>query len=215
MASNYNGSTWSPTPVPLEGLSGFFLDPHIAMNSSGNAVVVWYESGQPNIYANQYVSGSWLGASVISDPSDGFGGHAIVAMDDNNTAIAVWEQEGLTSGIYSIWANRLSGGNWGTAEKIETDDTGDALRPRIAMDANGNGMAVWDQWDGTRTNIWANKFDTTDFFWAGALLIETDNAGNAQWPWIAADPTTNNFVTVWTQFDPLDNQNSTYANWYK
>lgn len=42
---------------------------------------------------------------------------------------------------------------------IETDDTGDAQFPQIAMDSSGNALAVWHQSDGTRFNIWANRFD--------------------------------------------------------
>jgi len=48
---------------------------------------------------------------------------------------------------------------WGTAQLIETDDAGEALRPQIAVDGSGNAIAVWQQFDGTRNNIWANRFD--------------------------------------------------------
>ena len=47
---------------------------------------------------------------------------------------------------------------WGTAALIETDNAGDASRAQIAFDANGNALAVWQQYDGTRNNIWANRY---------------------------------------------------------
>ncbi len=50
-----------------------------------------------------------------------------------------------------------AGAGWTTPAIIETDNTGDAAEPRIAFDANGNALAVW-QSDGTRTNIWANRY---------------------------------------------------------
>jgi hypothetical protein len=46
---------------------------------------------------------------------------------------------------------------WGEAGLIETSNS-DAFRPQIAMDANGNALAVWGHFDGTRTNVWANSF---------------------------------------------------------
>jgi hypothetical protein len=49
--------------------------------------------------------------------------------------------------------------SWGTAELIETDNAGDAYNPQIAFDASGNAIAVWNQTDGTRYNIWANYFE--------------------------------------------------------
>jgi hypothetical protein len=47
----------------------------------------------------------------------------------------------------------------GAAALIETDNAGDAYEPQIAFDSSGNAIAVWYQWDGTRDNIWANRFD--------------------------------------------------------
>ena len=47
---------------------------------------------------------------------------------------------------------------WGTAALIEAASGGDAYHPQIALAANGNALAVWEQSDGTHTNIWANRF---------------------------------------------------------
>ena len=47
--------------------------------------------------------------------------------------------------------------SWGSATLIETD-TGDAQYPQVALDTVGNGLAVWQQSDGTRNNIWANRY---------------------------------------------------------
>lgn len=48
---------------------------------------------------------------------------------------------------------------WGTAQLIETDNAGNATLPQIAVDGSGNAIAVWRQHDGTRDNIWANRFE--------------------------------------------------------
>jgi len=45
-----------------------------------------------------------------------------------------------------------------TAALIRNDRAGDAVSPQVAFDASGNALAVWYQHDGTRANIWANRY---------------------------------------------------------
>ena len=46
---------------------------------------------------------------------------------------------------------------WSSAALIETNNVGGADFPQVAVDADGNALAVWSQSDGMRTNIWANR----------------------------------------------------------
>ena len=66
----------------------------------------------------------------------------------------------------------MRGVGWGLPELIETDDADDADNPQVAIDANGNALAVWYQDDGMRTNIWSNRY-TAGSGWGMAELIET------------------------------------------
>jgi hypothetical protein len=86
---------------------------------------------------------------------------------------------------------------------IETDDAGSAIAPQIALDAAGNALAVWTQSDGTRDNIWSNRY-TVGSGWGTAELIETDDAGDATAPQIALD-TAGNALAVWYLFDGIQN----------
>ena len=68
-------------------------------------------------------------------------------MDPNGNAVAVWEQDDGTRD--NIWANRFTpSAGWGVAEQIETDNAGDTRQPQVALDPNGNAVAVWSQSDG-------------------------------------------------------------------
>ena len=129
-------------------------------------------------------------------------GHALnpqIAFDSNGNAMAVWQQDDGTR--TNIWANSFdsSTNTWQTAELIEIDNAGDAFSPQIAFDSNGNAMAVWSQDDGTQTNIWANRFDSSTNTWGTAELIEAD-AGSAFSPQIAFD-SNGNAMAVWYQHD--------------
>jgi hypothetical protein len=41
---------------------------------------------------------------------------------------------------------------------------------RIAIDASGNAMAVLDQFDGTRSKIWANRYRQWRRYWKHLYL---------------------------------------------
>jgi hypothetical protein len=45
-----------------------------------------------------------------------------------------------------------------TAALIRNDRAGDALAAQLAVEASGNALAVWQQHDGTRANILANRY---------------------------------------------------------
>ncbi|MDH3623487.1 MAG: hypothetical protein OEQ49_06400 [Myxococcales bacterium] len=189
--------------------AGDASNPQVAVDPNGNAVAVWHQ-GDPvrfDIWANRFTpSAGWGVAERIETDNAGGGGSPQVAVDPNGNAVAVWTQgdgEPLRSATrFHIWANRFTpSAGWGVAERIETDNLNNAFSPQVALDPNGNAVAVWQQWDGMRFDIWANRF-TPSAGWGVAERIGTDNAGNAFVPQVAVDPN-GNAVAVWHQGDPL------------
>ena len=170
-------------------------------DASGNAVAVWVQSNgtRNNVWANRYAAGTGWGTAELIETDDAGGAtRADVAVDAAGNAVAVWYQSDGTR--YNIWANRyVAGTGWGTAELIETDDTDNANAPKVEMDGAGNAIAVWYQWDGTRYNIWANRY-VAGTGWGTTQLIESDNAGGVGPPHVAMDPS-GNAVAVWQQDD--------------
>jgi hypothetical protein len=150
-----------------------------------------------NIWSNRYTSGTGWGTAVLIETDNA--GRAYppqVAVDPLGNATAVWYQSDGTRN--NIMANRYtSGTGWGTAVLIETDNAGDAYAPQVAVDPLGNAIAVWEQNDGTRKNIWANRY-TSGSGWGTAMIIETDNAGSAANNQVAIDPS-GNATAVWQQ----------------
>jgi hypothetical protein len=60
----------------------------------------------------------------------------------------------------NIRANRYTAGvGWGTDELIETDDgeVTDGGHQDVAIDGDGNAIAVWHQFDGSSNSIYANR----------------------------------------------------------
>lgn len=115
-----------------------------------------------------------------------------VAVDDAGNAVAVWTQfDGTRT---SVWFNRyvpLAG--WGTALRIG-DNSGNADAAKIAVDADGNAIAVWLQHDGTRLNVWANTY-VAGGEWEGPVIIDSSTQ-NAETPRLAMNAD-GQAVVVW------------------
>ncbi len=177
--------------------------PQIAIDANGNALAVWYQFGgaRADIWANRYTASTGWGTAALIETNNA--GNALwpqIAIDTNGNALAVWQQSDGNSAHFDIWSNRYTAGTgWGTAVLIETDNADGAGWPQIAIDANGNALAVWGQWDGMRENIWSNRY-TAGTGWGTAALIETDNAGGASSAQIAINAN-GNALAVWEQFD--------------
>ncbi len=195
------GSGWGSAQLIETDNAGNAESPQIAFDANGNAIAVWSQSDgtRLNIWANRYTAStdSWGTAELVENDDNG-AVNPQIAIDANGNAIVVWLQSNGTAG--SIWANRyIPNFGWGSAQLIETDDTGDARAPQIAIDANGNAIAVWSQEEGFRDNIWVNRYTASNGSWGTAQLIETDD-GFAYSPQIAIDAN-GNAIAVWKQLD--------------
>ena len=106
----------------------------VAVDPSGNAVVVWEQSeGVPapyTIFANRFTpTAGWGAPEQIETDDGGYAAYPQVAVDPSGNAIAVWQQQGGARD--TIFANRFTPtAGWGAAERIETDDEVDAFSPK-------------------------------------------------------------------------------------
>jgi hypothetical protein len=197
------GGSWdTPALVEMEN-GGSATAPRIAMDASGNALAIWVQSvaGRLSIYGNRYTAGSGWGTPASIEP-DGTGNASRpqIKMDASGNAMAVWSQSDGT--FESIWANRyIVGAGWSTPSLLmmETDDAASDQNPQVTLDVAGNALAVWQQFDGTRENIWSNRY-IAGAGWGTSTLIETNDAGPARNAQIAVDAN-GNALAVWQQSD--------------
>jgi hypothetical protein len=175
---------------------GVSSNPRVSSDPLGNAMAVWTGGG---VKANRYaMSGGWGAAEDIRQTLGNLQSETDVGVSADGTTIAVWGQ--FDAMMPNVWANRyVPGDGWGTALRIGPDPAGNSRAHRVAVDANGNAVAVWQQSDGTRSNIWANQY-VAGAGWATAELIESEDLGDAQRPRIAVDPD-GNAIAVWYQDD--------------
>lgn len=173
--------------------------PAIVVDPTGATTVAWSETDGVwwSMWARRYVPGVGWGAPGLIETDDT--GHAIaveMAVDASGNVTAVWTQDDSMN-VY-VYANRYTDGvGWGTATKIQSDLMQSTAFPHVAMDASGNALAVWSEYDGTRMNIWARLY-SVGVGWGTAALIETDDTGNATEPRIAMN-TGGEALVVWQQ----------------
>jgi hypothetical protein len=194
----------------LEHGAGDATSPQVAMDSQGNAIVVWEQTDgtYDHVYTKRFSAGAWgtvtsLGKDyAVYDPQ--------VAMDNHGNIVVVWSDwSGSMSGSQAIYAKRFSAGAWGTATLINTA-AWSSVHPQVAMDSYGNAIVVMEGIDYTTgaTHIYADRF--TAGAWGTAKLLE-HGAGDATSPQVAMD-SQGNAVVVWEQNDGA--HQSIYSNIY-
>jgi hypothetical protein len=177
----------------------------VVADGAGNALALWAQGG--DAWANRYTAGiGWGTADVIETSESGGASTGDLGASADGDATAVWPQSDGTRA--NIWANRFVAGSWQTAALIETNNTGGATGPKIAVNDRGDAAVVWVQSNGTRDDIWANRY-IAGAGWQMAREIESNNAGNAGLPQVAIDPA-GNVVAVWYQSDGT--RHSVWAN---
>jgi hypothetical protein len=214
MANRYvAGTGWGTAALLETDNTGNASYPNIAMDANGNAISVWAQSDGThyNVWSNRYVAGTgWGNAALLENDNSGDADPGLVVMDSNGNAMVAWHQ--FDGNNYNIWSRRyIAGTGWGAVALIATNTAGDTSIPSIAMNASGNAVAVWHQSDGTRTNIWANRF-AVGTGWGTASLIETDDTGDAIYPSVVMDAS-GNAVATWLQWDGT--WNNVLANVFK
>ncbi len=129
----------------------------------------------------------------------------VLTPNDNGAVygVIVYNGAGLVISPGAVLTVAAAPAQWQTAAAIETDDTGNAMGPSIAVNATGEAVAVWLQPGGGSVNnsIWANRYTPADG-WGTAQVI-SDDQGGAQNAQVVAVDASGNATAVWQQSDSI------------
>jgi hypothetical protein len=128
--------------------SGTSEYPAIAVDSSGNLHVVWYDltPGNYEIYYKKSANGgsTWTASQRITWTPGGSVWPAI-AVDSSDDLHVVWGDH--TPGNYEIYYKKSTdGGSTWTASQRITWTSGDSGLPAIAVDSSGNVHVAWQDY---------------------------------------------------------------------
>jgi len=211
------GSGWgNPATLDTDN-TGDVSAPQVAVNAAGNAVVAWAWAADTgggnyvyNVWATRYLPGIGWGNAEPLDTNNAqqpnLSPHAAVGANQN--AIVVWHRR--DNGIDHVKSSHYSaGGGW--VQSLEVDPAVVSRNARVAIDAAGNALAVWEQYVGATANVMASRYNGGT--WAAPTLIETDNTGSAHTPQIVIDA--NGIGTAfWSQRNSAGFTDNVWVNRY-
>jgi hypothetical protein len=193
---------WGTAQLLDTDAGGFDFSPQVAIDASGNAIVVWLRQDGPDysIKARRYVAGSgWEAAISTLSTKLGYSEYPRIAVDGSGNMFVVWNQVDIYP-VISTWCCRYAvGTGWEAPQVIETDDSGYTYRAQIAVTPGGDAFAAWEQGDGTRYNIAANHY-IKGTGWGTAEIISSSDGTGTQWPALGVDAE-GNAVAAWQQIN--------------
>jgi hypothetical protein len=148
-------------PQDLSAAGQDSYDPQVAVDGHGNAIAVWSRSNGTNliVQAAARAAGGSFGAPQDLSAAGQKAGFAQVAVDGHGNAIAVWSRFDGTNYIVQTAARAAAsrrwryftpkrGGSFGAAQDLSAASQ-DAFNPQVAVDGQGNAIAVWSRSNGT------------------------------------------------------------------
>ena len=156
------GIGWANETLLETDNRGWAFDVEVAIDSAGAAMAVWSQNSDTplyNLFANRFVPGTgWESPTLLENNDIWDALLPQVAFDASGAAIVVWEQY-VGGNWQDIYGNRYAPGvGWEGVVLVGLGETGNAMDPQLAADPSGNVTAVWSQFDGGTSNIWANRY---------------------------------------------------------
>lgn len=213
LASRYADGAWSAPDTLLTSPTAIISGPRVAIDSAGDATVVWYfsETGPASIFASRFEGDAWSEPTPL-EGEPGLAQQPRLAVDDADNVFVAWMQAvGSASTAYA--ARYATGTGWQAARRIDglTQPAGPV---NVVAGADGVAHAVWSQ----------NLTLQTARFASGAWETPRTLDPNARTTGIAAlamDPTGATTVVyasgndvraarhtgIWSQPQPIDASN--------
>jgi hypothetical protein len=199
---NEGGTFSAPQTISDSGQDA--SEPQVAVDPAGNAVAVWsrFDGTVLRIQAAYAPAGGSFGASeTVSAAGSKAGGQGFapqVSMSASGEAIVVWSQ--LEGANYLVqMASRPPGSGSSFGAQVSLSAAGqDAFDDQIDVAPDGNAVAVWYRFDGSRDRIQAATRGTSGSFGAAVNIspsgednftpqVTVRNGGSATAVWYGSD----------------------------
>ncbi|HMN22321.1 MAG TPA: immunoglobulin domain-containing protein [Ottowia sp.] len=205
-ASRYarDTNTWS-VPVKIENEAGGASDDYqLAMNSAGQAAVVWSGAPAPNpVYIARYEPGSgWLGTETLdADPNRIFSLSSTpqVAITDDGVTVAIWSH--YTEDRDRIYARTHAAGGWSGPPTVlsSANQTGHWEYPYLAMSPSGTAIVVSQQSEPDQFGVYINRFTPPNQWQVAEHVTSFDTQTHNAYGTRVAVNTNGAFAATWGQ----------------
>jgi hypothetical protein len=200
--------SWHAPELVERDETGDAAEPAVAAMPGGGAVAVWHQWDglRESLWANTLAEtpARWTGRVLLETTDSADALEPDVAVDAHGNAMAVWTQNDGTRS--AVWAARrlVSLAQWTAPFMLgepgfATADAGPS--PKVALDAAGNGLAIWTMDTGRSSSVWASRYDASADAWSAAeALGDTQAHGSSSSAALAMDAAGNGFA-AWRQGD--------------
>ncbi len=193
---------------------GFASAESVAMDASGNYVVVWESVGQDGdlsgTYAQLYnADGTTNGAEFrVNITTTGNQREPTVAMDDAGNFVVVWTGNGVGDSAGIFYRRYDAAGNAldATDQLVNTTTNSTQRSPAVAMDGNGDFVIAWSgEGSGDDDGVFYRRYDASGTAQdAAEVKVNTTTDQVQRQPALAMDPA-GNFVVSWSSDDDPSN----------
>lgn len=180
-------------------------NPQVAINNTGDAIVVWQQSnGTYNqVFKSEYRSGAWTHPNNIHDNVSPDGQSTLypqVVINDSGDAIIVWQQSDGSS--FQIFKSEYRSGSWthpsGLTDNISPNGS-PASVPQVSLNTTGDAVIVWQQSDGSNNQVFKSEYRSGSWTHPSGLTDNISPDGqDAQFPQISVN-NSGNALIVWQQ----------------
>jgi hypothetical protein len=136
----------TPTDVPTAGVASL---PSVAVNRAGEAVLAVKRVSGSDQFARLFVATSTTDFSSFVDYGgpNNFVSQPVVAIDEAGDAVAAWVSGNSVINIDSAY--RPAGKPFGALQNVRAASPPGPKDPSVAVDSQGNAVALWDEGDST------------------------------------------------------------------
>jgi hypothetical protein len=171
-SARFSPSSGWETPEEIEILALSAVNPKVAIDSSGAAMVIWtkYSGMGFHVFSSWHDSATpgWQAPELVEDIAT-WSHVPDLAMAPDGRAIAAWLVDDTTS--QSIWANLYSPlSGWGAEQKISSDFT-ISNAPMVSINAEGNAIVAWSEFTYPDQRLWSNRF-VQGSGWTGPVRVD-------------------------------------------
>ncbi|HTS52720.1 MAG TPA: DUF4347 domain-containing protein, partial [Burkholderiales bacterium] len=182
----------------------------VAIDGSGNYVIVWSSNGQDGsgqgIYAQRYnaagvVQGGEfrVNTTTSNDQTD-----PAVAMDANGNFVVAWSGNGTgdSAGVFARRYNAAGTALDATEVRVNTTTASTQQSPLIAMNESGSYVIAWgsDGQDGSGQGVYAQRYSAAGTAQGGEFRVNVTTAGD-QWADSIAMDGAGNFIVAFSSSD--------------
>ena len=176
--------------VPLCRAPGYQVDPTIASDGAGGAIVAWEDARTgDDIYAQRVNASGWVqwtGEGVPLCTATGYQSAPTIVSDGAGGAIVTWtdSRSGNNSGIYAQRVNTSGAVQWATDGVAVCAATGEKQSPEITFDGAGGAIVTWHDARSGPYDLYAQRVNASGAVqWTAEGVVVCGTPVSRDYPW--------------------------------